>query len=62
MQLESIEKNVFAVLCERLTQLTLLVIDRGRSLVNVRVDLPDLPLNYGSDTTSRSEVIEFTVN
>jgi len=28
---------------------------------NVRVDLPDLPLKYGPDTTSRSEVIEFTV-
>jgi len=28
---------------------------------NVRVDLPDLPLKYGPDTTSRFEVIEFTV-
>jgi len=31
-------------------------------VVKVRVDLPDLPLKYGPDTTSRSEVIEFTVN
>jgi len=28
---------------------------------NVRVDLPDLPLKYGPDTTSRSEFIEFNV-
>jgi len=35
---------------------------RGRPLGNVVVDLLDLPLKYGADTTSRSEVIEFTVN
>jgi len=29
---------------------------------NVDVDLPDLPLKYGPDTTSRFEVIEFKVN
>jgi len=34
---------------------------RGRPPGNVRVNLPDLPLKYGPDTTSRSEVIEFTV-
>jgi len=34
---------------------------RGRPLGNVGVDLPDLPLKYGADTTSRSEVIEFIV-
>jgi len=34
----------------------------GRSLGNVRVDLFDVPLKYGPDTTSRSEVIEFTVS
>jgi len=27
----------------------------------IRVDLPDLPLKYGPDTTCRSEVIEFKV-
>jgi len=35
---------------------------RGQPLGNVVVDLPDLPLKYGADTTSRSEVIDFTVN
>jgi len=28
----------------------------------VRVDLPHIPLKYGPRTTSRSEVIDFTVN
>jgi len=28
---------------------------------NVRIGLPDLPLKYGLDTISRSEVIELTV-
>jgi len=27
----------------------------------VRVELPDLSIKYGSDTTSRSEVIDFTI-
>jgi len=35
---------------------------RGRPPGNVQVELPDLPLKYEPDTTSRSEVIEFTVN
>jgi len=33
----------------------------GRPPGNVRVNLPDLLFKYGPDTTSRSEVIEFTV-
>jgi len=31
-------------------------------LGNVAVDLPDLPLKYEPNMTSRSKVIEFTVN
>jgi len=34
---------------------------RGRSLGNVGFDLSDLTIKYGAVTTSRSEVIEFTV-
>jgi len=36
--------------------------ERGWPLGNVRVDFPDLPLQYGPGMTSHSKVIEFTVN
>jgi len=36
--------------------------ERGQHPGNVQIDLPDLPLQYGSGTTSRSEVIELKVN